>query len=125
MDLIPVMASTDTTVYEYVFSNMYSTSDRKISELLSQRAKAILINSMRKTSRLKTDSNTASKNNFILWRRVFRRCIHKTPTQVPILSQINPVHILPAVLRLPTVLLPSALPTKTQHAFLFCPAYDT
>ena len=40
MDLIPVMASTDTTVYEYVFSNMYSTSDRKISELLSQRAKA-------------------------------------------------------------------------------------
>jgi hypothetical protein len=66
-------------------------------------------------SHLKADSNTANKNDFASF--------YKEESFVAVFTrrqQINPVHILPY---LPSVLLPSGLPTKTQHAFLFCPTY--
>jgi hypothetical protein len=66
-----------------------------------------------------------------------RRCAHKSPPLVPILSQIDPVHTIPSYLRsililftnprlgLPSGLFPSSFHTNILYAFLFYPIRAT
>jgi hypothetical protein len=73
----------------------------------------------------------------ILWNPKVHYCIHKSPPLVASLTQINPIHAIPAYLRsililsthlrlrLPSGLLPSGFPTNILYAFLFSPIRAT
>jgi hypothetical protein len=73
----------------------------------------------------------------ILWNPKVQYRLHKSPTLVPILSHINPIHTSPFYLRsililsthlclgLRSVLFPSGFPTNTLHACHFLPIYVT
>jgi hypothetical protein len=74
----------------------------------------------------------------ILWNPNVHYHIHNNPSLVPILSEINSIHVLPSyffnigfdsnihlLLALPCRLLPSGFPIRTLHALLFYPIRAT
>jgi hypothetical protein len=60
----------------------------------------------------------------ILWNLMVHHRGHKIPSLAPILSQINPVHIIPSYIsniHPPSGLFPSRFPTNILYVFLFSP----
>jgi hypothetical protein len=83
------------------------------------------------------NSNSTSQEILcLLWYLKIHYCIHKSPSLIPFLSQINPVHKVPSYLSkihsnitfhqgLPSGLFPSSFQTKILHVFLLSPIHAT
>jgi hypothetical protein len=87
-----------------------------------------LTNSMKQSTSSKHKGRKGGQEIFrLLWNPKFHQCVQNNPPLVPILSQMNSVHISlifilisssQLSLRLPSVLLPLYFPTKSMYAFL-------